>query len=169
MSAQFAYQLGGHFFLRDYAQYLYNPTINSTMWWRTMMVSKDVFGNTWSPDNTGASFPMQWYPVGDNTRFSGTSVNGQSWKFTDQALFSASYLRLKTVTLSYNAPASLFKRLGMGFINGMRLFASADNLFLLSAAKSVDPSMSIAGGYVDVDEYIFPMMRAYTLGVNIDF
>ena len=169
LSAQFAYQLGGHFFLRDYAQYLYNPTINSTMWWRTMMVSKDVFGNTWSPDNTGASFPMQWYPVGDNTRFSGTSVNGQSWKFTDQALFSASYLRLKTVTLSYNAPASLFKRLGMGFINGMRLFASADNLFLLSAAKSVDPSMSIAGGYVDVDEYIFPMMRAYTLGVNIDF
>ena len=51
----------------------------------------------------------------------------------------------------------------------MRVFASADNLFLLSAAPAVDPAMSIQGGYADVDEYIFPAMRTFTIGINLDF
>jgi hypothetical protein len=51
----------------------------------------------------------------------------------------------------------------------MRIFASAENLFLLSAAPGVDPAMSISGGYTDVDEYIFPQMRTFTFGINLDF
>ena len=168
-SAQFAYQLGGKFFLRDYAQYLYNPTKNSTVWYSSMNVSKRVKGNTWTPSNTGAEFPMQWYPSGDGTKFSGTSTANQSWSFTDRALFSASYLRLKNITVSYTAPKAFFQKLGVNAVSGMRIFASADNLFLLSAAPAVDPAMSIQGGYADVDEYIFPAMRTFTIGINLDF
>ena len=169
LSAQFAYQLGGKFFLRDYAQYLYNPTINASKYWRTMMVSDKVKGNTWAPDNKGADFPMQWYPANNATAFSGTSTKNQGWQFTDRALFNASYLRLKNITLSYTAPKEFFQKIGLDFVSGLRIFASADNLFLLSAAKGVDPAMSIQGGYVDVDEYIFPAMRSYTFGINLDF
>lgn len=168
-TAQFAYQLGGKFFLRDYAQYLYNPTINSTMWYRSMLVSKDVKGNTWTPDNKGADFPMQWYPTNNATAFSGTSTANQSWSFTDRALFSASYLRLKNITLGYTVPKAFFKKIGLDAVSGLRMFLSADNLFLLSAAKGIDPAMSIQGGYCDVDEYIFPAMRSYTFGINLDF
>ena len=168
-SAQFAYQLGGKFFLRDYAQYLYNPTKNTTAWYSSMNVSKRVKGNTWTPGNTGAEFPMQWYPAGDGTKFSGTSTANQSWSFTDRALFSASYLRLKNITVSYTAPKAFFQKLGVKAVSGMRVFASADNLFLLSAAPAVDPAMSIQGGYADVDEYIFPAMRTFTIGINLDF
>ena len=168
-SAQFAYQLGGKFFLRDYAQYLYNPTKNTTAWYSSMNVSRRVKGNTWTPSNTGAEFPMQWYPSGDGTKFSGTSTANQSWSFTDRALFSASYLRLKNITVSYTAPKAFFQKLGVNAVSGMRIFASADNLFLLSAAPAVDPAMSIQGGYADVDEYIFPAMRTFTIGINLDF
>ena len=168
-SAQFAYQLGGKFFLRDYAQYLYNPTKNTTVWYSSMNVSKKVKGNTWTPENTNAEFPMQWYPAGDGTKFSGTSTNNQSWNFTDRSLFTASYLRLKNITVSYTAPKAFFQKMGVNFVSGLRIFASADNLFLLSAAPSIDPAMSIQGGYADVDEYIFPAMRSYTIGINLDF
>ena len=169
LTAQFAYQIGGKFFLRDYAQYLYNPTINTTLWYRTMLPSQKVKGNTWTPDNKGADFPMQWYPANGATAFSGTSTANQNWNFTDRALFDASYLRLKNITLGYTAPKAFFRKLGLDFISGLRVFASADNLFLLSAAKGLDPAMSIQGGYADVDEYIFPAMRSYTFGINLDF
>ncbi len=170
LSAQFAYQLGGHFFLRDYAQYLFNPTKNSTVYYSSMNISRLVKDNTWLPDRTDARFPMQWYPVSNvSTQFSGTSTANQGWMFTDQALFTASYLRLKNVTMSYYAPKSFFQRVGLNFVSGMRIFASAENLFLLSAAPGVDPAMSISGGYTDVDEYIFPQMRTFTFGINLDF
>ncbi len=170
LSAQFAYQLGGHFFLRDYAQYLFNPTKNSTVYYSSMNISRLVKDNTWLPDRTDAQFPMQWYPVSNvSTQFSGTSQANQNWMFTDQGLFTASYLRLKNVTMSYYAPKTFFQRIGLNFVSGMRIFASAENLFLLSAAPGVDPAMSISGGYTDVDEYIFPQMRTFTFGINLDF
>lgn len=165
-SAQFAFQLGGYFFSKEYADYLY--AINNAHY-RMMFISKEAQGNTWTPEKHTTKFPMQMYPTDMNAYFQGTSANGQNWSWTTQSLFSASYLRLKNITIGYNAPAEVFKKLGLNFISGLRVFASADNLFLLSEAKGIDPSMSISGGYTDVDEYTFPLMRTYTIGINLDF
>lgn len=168
VNAQFAYQIGGKFFSRNYAEYLYN-VVNAQMY-RMMFVSKDVKGNTWTPDNTGAGFPMQWYPAGENSYFSGTSANGGNWSFTDESLFSASYLRLKNLTLGYNVSKSLLNKLRIDkVVSNIKVFASSDNLFILSAAKAIDPTMSASGGYNDVDSYTFPNMRTYTIGINLDF
>lgn len=168
VNAQFAYQIGGKFFSRNYAEYLYN-VVDAQMY-RMMFVSKDVKGNTWTPDNTGAGFPMQWYPAGENSYFSGTSANGGNWSFTDESLFSASYLRLKNLTLGYNVSKSLLNKLRIDkVVSNIKVFASSDNLFILSAAKAIDPTMSASGGYNDVDIYTFPNMRTYTIGINLDF
>ena len=168
VNAQFSYQLGGKFFSRNYSEYLYN-VVDAQMY-RMMFVSKDVKGNTWTPDNTGAGFPMQWYPEGENSYFSGTSTNGGNWSFTDECLFSASYLRLKNLTVGYNVPKSLLSKMRIDkVVSNIKVFASSDNLFLISAAKAVDPSMSASGGYNDVDAYTFPNMRTYTIGINLDF
>lgn len=171
LSMQFAYQLGGKFFSREYAENLYNVVGATNRGYRAMMPSKKVVGNTWTPDNTGAEFPMQWYPTTNSAAFTGTTVSsgGSGYPFSDAALFSASYLRLKNVTLSYTLPKSALQRAFKGIISNIRVFASADNLFLLSAAKSVDPTMSACGGYNDVDLYLFPNMRTFTFGVNLDF
>lgn len=168
VNAQFAYQIGGKFFSRNYAESLYN-VVDAQMY-RMMFVSKDVKGNTWTPDNTGAGFPMQWYPAGENSYFSGTSANGGNWSFTDESLFSASYLRLKNLTLGYNVSKSLLNKLRIDkVVSNIKVFASSDNLFILSAAKAIDPTMSASGGYNDVDSYTFPNMRTYTIGINLDF
>lgn len=168
VNAQFAYQIGGKFFSRNYAECLYN-VVDAQMY-RMMFVSKDVKGNTWTPDNTGAGFPMQWYPAGENSYFSGTSANGGNWSFTDESLFSASYLRLKNLTLGYNVSKSLLNKLRIDkVVSNIKVFASSDNLFILSAAKAIDPTMSASGGYNDVDSYTFPNMRTYTIGINLDF
>lgn len=168
VNAQFAYQIGGKFFSRNYAECLYN-VVDAQMY-RMMFVSKDVKGNTWTPNNTGAGFPMQWYPAGENSYFSGTSANGGNWSFTDESLFSASYLRLKNLTLGYNVSKSLLNKLRIDkVVSNIKVFASSDNLFILSAAKAIDPTMSASGGYNDVDSYTFPNMRTYTIGINLDF
>lgn len=135
-----------------------------------MFVSTKVKDHTWLPERTGTKFPMQWYPAGNTSYFAGTSTNGGNWNFTDEALFSASYLRLKNITVGYTAPKVLIAKLGLAnIVSSLRFFASADNMFLLSAAKAVDPSMSVSGGYNDVDSYTFPNMRTYTVGINLDF
>ena len=166
LTAAFAYQIGGKFFDMQYAEYLYSPT--TAQHYRMMFVSKDVQGNTWRTDRTGAEFPMQWYPTDINCYFDGTSANGGNWNYTDRALFDASYLRIKNVTLNYTVPKSFLRSIKLDCISNLRLFASADNLAIFSAHKGVDPSTSASGGY-SVGSYGFPNIRSYTFGINLDF
>ena len=147
-------------------QNLYNGTSNQGKGGR--LVSKDLVGNTWTPENKNAKFPMQWYPAGNGAFFSGTSANGTNWKFTDIGLFSASYLRLKNVTIGYNVPAKALEKVGLDIISGLRVFASGDNVFLLSAHKGIDPSLSATGGH-EIGPYVYPNIQSFTFGVNVDF
>ena len=166
LSANFAFQIGGKFYSHEYVQNLYNGTSNQGKGGR--LVSKELVGNTWTPENTDAYFPMQWYPASGANFFSGTSANGTNWKFTDIALFTASYLRLKNVTIGYNVPAKALQKAGLGIISGLRVFASGDNVFLLAAHKGIDPSLSATGGH-EIGPYVYPNIQSFTLGVNLDF
>ena len=158
-TAVLAFQLGGYFFSRDYAENHYkSSTINA----RTYMPSQDLIGNTWTPENTSAYFPMQWYYTGSSY------VEGQtvgSWMHTDMCLFSASYLRVKNLTLGYTLPKSITQK---ALISNARVYVSGDNLFMVSAAKGIDPSMSLIGG-MEVDAYSYPTMRTISVGVNVTF
>jgi hypothetical protein len=119
-------------------------------------------GNTWTPENTGAYFPMQWYYTGSSY------VEGQtvgSWMHTDMCLFSASYLRVKNITLGYTLPKSITQK---ALISNARVYVSGDNLFMVAAAKGIDPSMSLIGG-MEVDAFSYPTMRTISIGVNVTF
>ena len=165
LSANFAFQLGGKFYSHEYVQNLYNyENVNRSQ----RLVSKELVGNTWTPENKGAKFPMQWYDASGAAFFTGTSANGTNWKFTDIALFSASYLRLKNVTLGYTVPQKALQRVGLGIISGLRVFASGDNVFILAAHKGIDPSLSATGGH-EIGPYVYPNIQSFTFGVNVDF
>ena len=171
LSANLAFQLGGKFYSQEYAQNLYKVSGSpggSGISFADRLVSKDVVGNTWTPENTGAKFPMQWYPTATTTFFSGTSAKGQDWQFTDIALFSASYLRIKNISLSYTVPQRFLRAIRLDAISKLRLFFSGDNLALWSAAKGIDPSMSASGGY-EVGAFVYPNIRTFMFGVNVDF
>jgi TonB-linked SusC/RagA family outer membrane protein len=171
LSANFAFQLGGKFYSQEYAQNLYKGTGEpggSGISFADRLVSTEVVGNTWTPENKNAKFPIQWYPTSTTKYFNGTSANGGNWSFTDIALFTASYLRIKNITLSYTVPQSLLQQIHMGYVSGLKFFFSGDNVALFSAHKGVDPSLSASGGY-EVGAFAFPNMQAFTFGINLDF
>ncbi|MFR4024670.1 MAG: SusC/RagA family TonB-linked outer membrane protein [Alistipes indistinctus] len=108
-AATFAFQCGGKFFSNEYALNLYN---NQKL---AGALSAEMKGNTWTPDNTGAKFPMQMYGT---TYTNGAEIG--SWMYTDMSLFSASYLNVKNLTLGYNLPQKWMDKIGIGGITRLR-------------------------------------------------
>ena len=153
-AATFAFQCGGKFFSTEYALNLYNNTKISGA------LSNELKGNTWTPNNTGAKFPMQLYGT---SYTSGTDIG--SWMYSDLALFSASYLNVKNLTLGYNLPQKWMDKIGIG---GIRVYASADNVWMWTQHAGIDPRMSLVGGW-EVGAYAYPYMRTMSLGVNVTF
>lgn len=157
LTAILSYQLGGKFLSVEYANGLYVSENHGNS-----ILAHDLVGNTWTPENTDAKYPMQWYGTG--TSYTNGSTFG-SWKYSDMALFDASYLKMKNITLGYTVPVGFLRKLN---ISRLRAFVAADNLFMISAAPGVDPSMSLTGG-MDVGAYTYPDMRTFTFGINLDF
>ena len=150
----FAYQLGGKFLSTEYANSLYvseNPG---------KALSAELIGNTWTPENTGAKFPMVMY---GNSNGNGSTFG--SWMYTDMALFNASYLNFKNITIGYTVPERL---LGKSKIKKLRVYASGDNMFMLTSHSGIDPRMSLVGGW-EVGAYSYPTMRTFSGGVNLEF
>lgn len=157
LTAMLSYQLGGKFYSVEYGNGLYISENHGNS-----VLARDLVGNTWTPENTNAKYPMQWY--GTSSSYTNGSTFG-SWKYTDMALFNASYLKMRNITLGYTLPSMLVSKYG---ISNLRFFASADNLFMISAAKGVDPNMSLTGG-LDVGAFTYPDMRTFTFGLNLSF
>lgn len=162
-----AYQFGGKFLSNEYANMMYR---GSTLLRQNIAPSRDLVGGTWTPTNTGAKFPMQWF-IGDENRadsyyWDGSQVGG-SYEVTDMSLFDASYFRIKNITLGYNVPRNLLNRIG-GFISKARAFVSADNVLLFSKKRGVDPTLSTIGG-MEVGAMVYPQMQTITLGIDVEF
>ncbi|TDX01824.1 SusC/RagA family TonB-linked outer membrane protein [Dinghuibacter silviterrae] len=56
--------------------------------------------------------------------------------FSDAAYTDASFLRLSNLAISYNLPGNYLKRVGM---NSISLFIHANNLFVITGFKGIDP------------------------------
>ena len=157
----FSYQLGGKFFAVDYASGESGKYMAGNDLAQPAAVSRELLGNTWNENNQSAKFPMVWY----NSGVMASGANTSGWGYTDMALFDASYLSVKNITLGYTFPKKLTQKVN---ISNLRLFASADNPALLYAHSGIDPRWSIVGG-MGVGAYSYPYLAVYTFGVNLDF
>ncbi len=85
-------------------------------------------------------------------------------------LEDASYLRLRTVNLSYMLPASLLQRIPAQAIRALQVFARGTNLWTLTRYSGIDPEVNAFGssalqsGY---DELTMPQNKMVELGINI--
>lgn len=103
-----------------------------------------------------------WQAAGDNTNTQkySQSVPGFMAHYnatqSELAVDDASFLRLKTFTLSYNLNQSLVEKL---HLNSLRLFAHGQNLFTLTDYLGLDPQGGMA----------LPPLRTITAGLQVNF
>ncbi len=84
--------------------------------------------------------------------------------YSSKYLEDATYLKLDNISLTYNIP------LNTNFIKGLRVYATAQNVFILTGYTGVDPEVSLTGlapGIAPLSYY--PRTRTFTLGASITF
>ena len=161
LAAMFSYQIGGKFLSIDYATGEDGKYTGSAAVTDGAPVSRELMGNTWSETNLDAKFPMIYY--GGASYQGGGNATGRL--YTDLALFDASYLSLKNVTLGYTFPS---KWMNKAKISNLRIYLSADNSLMAFAHSGVDPRRSLVGG-TDLGAAAYPALAVYSFGVNLDF
>lgn len=85
-------------------------------------------------------------------------------RFSDRWIEDGSYLKLKKVRISYDWP------LNLSWIQGMTLWAEANNLFTISKYTGTDPEFSCGNGvlFQGIDAGLLPANRSFNLGVRIN-
>ncbi len=130
------------------------PTSDNWTWFfpfNAGHVERYYITDTWREDNRDAYFPAAHISTNDKK-----NVQVQS-----RYLQSASYIRLKNITFSYDLPQNLIKRIGMG---RAQVFATGMNLWeYTKMRKPLDPE-SIQSAAIE-----YPMQRIMTLGLNVSF
>ncbi|MDO4879712.1 MAG: SusC/RagA family TonB-linked outer membrane protein [Capnocytophaga sp.] len=104
-----------------------------------------------------------WKQPGDDTIYPKIDSNIMAFLRNDtRILEDASFIRMKSISLSYTLPQQVVEQIK--FFNGLRLFASARNIFTLTKYTGADPEFAstiTTGGY--------PPSRQFTLGVELKF
>lgn len=106
--------------------------------------------NVWTPEHTDARFPR---PVKFDLR------NCQS---SDRVIFDGSYLRLKTLQLSYNLPVDWTRKF---YVQRAKLSVTATNLFTFSALNEWNLDPEFPSGRAAY----YPQSSVYSLGINLEF
>lgn len=143
LSAIFAYSIGGYIVDRDVTM-LWSNGSNPGRAWSTEILKR------WTPENRYTDVPAL-KTVSNNWNSNST-----------RNLFNNSYLRMKNITLSYNFPQPLIKKISL---NSLQLFVQADNLLTFSKNQGLDPEQGITG----LTYYRYPAMRSISGGLNVSF
>lgn len=123
-----------------------------------------------------------WKIVGHETdipRIDNASIVPNSWglgstdytvgRDSDRFLEDASYLRLKSISLSYSFPKKWFKK---NFLNNITVYAQANNIWTLTDYTGQDPDVSAFGSSAllsGFDELTMPQSKSYSAGINVGF
>ena len=83
--------------------------------------------------------------------------------FSSKLIHGTDFMRLRDLTIGYNMPAALIKKIG--FISRLRFFVQGSNLAIWTKWRGMDPEAG--GSNINLSE--FPNPRAVTGGLNITF
>jgi hypothetical protein len=122
-------------------------------------IGHDRWYNRWTPTTPDAKYPR----IGENPNQVGTN------NFTDNLLEDASYLRLRTVTLSATIPGRLLRRTG---VSGARAYVTGTNLFTITDYSGFDPDVSaqsVGNTNRGVDIGAYPLARGFTFGLSVNY
>lgn len=125
-------------------------------------VEREMFRNTWTPENKNARYARMVPNYYDNGTYP-----------SDRYVFKASYLRLKNISLSYDLPMGVLRKLN---VQGIQVFAGISNLWTWTNWPGLDPEtvgigmptgMPGTGSVSNIDPY--PLSKTFSFGVNVQF
>ncbi|MES2180170.1 MAG: TonB-dependent receptor [Gemmatimonadota bacterium] len=122
-------------------------------------VSVERYLNAWSPTNLDGTFPK----IGENPNQVGTN------NFTSNLLEDGSYVRLRSVSLSFVIPERFTAR---SRLSGARFYATGTNLFTATHYTGYDPdvsSQSVGTTNRGIDIGAYPLARGVTIGLNLNY
>ena len=109
--------------------------------------------NRWRAEGQQTDIPRATYgdPMGNS-------------RFSDRWIENGSYLRLKTVNLTYKVPVNL------SWLQGLSVWAEANNLLTITRYLGNDPEMSVSNAvlYQGIDAGNVALGRTFTLGLKIN-
>jgi TonB-linked SusC/RagA family outer membrane protein len=113
----------------------------------------ELYLNRWTPENPTNQYPSFVDPLAHGRKV----VNSRT-------LSDASYVRLKTIRLSYTFPK--FSK----FISSLQVYATAENVFTFTDYIGLDPTVnSNSNVNFRMDFNSYPSARTYMFGVKLDF
>lgn len=112
--------------------------------------------DSWLPTRTNAKYPI----VENGSYF---STNGVLNDFYNE---NGSYLRCKQMSIGYNFPTDLLRRIS---VDRARLYVQAANLFTITKYTGLDPEIPGSPSTFGVDYGNYPPSKTFIVGVNLTF
>lgn len=118
-------------------------------------------------NNQSQAVNYRWRKEGDVTSIPRAMHGNTNYNtlVSDRFVEDGSYLRMSYLQLNYDLPKRYLTWSGLKRIS---LYASANNLFVLTKYTGVDPDISCGEGPA-VDNAQTPRSRSYTFGLTVDF
>ena len=120
-------------------------------------------------DNQSLATNWRWRREGDETDIPRALYNeGYNWLGSDRFVEDGSYIRLKTISLSYILPQRAVEKIRL---KEMRFFATAYNLFTWTNYSGQDPDVAPPSkpDVLPKDISKTPPSRRFMVGINIKF
>ncbi|WP_232336602.1 SusC/RagA family TonB-linked outer membrane protein [Mucilaginibacter aquatilis] len=152
------------------------PSTETEMFWGQYNrpynnIPKFHLGNMWTPENTNAYFPRTM------SRAASSNTNRTLGVAQTRYLQNVAYLRMKNLQIGYTLPAKWLSRIGA---RSAKVFFSGENLFTYSPMYKIVKNTIDVENAVPVDQdlnpnatngdgYNYPILKSYSLGLNIGF
>ncbi|MBM3436573.1 MAG: SusC/RagA family TonB-linked outer membrane protein, partial [Bacteroidetes bacterium] len=117
-------------------------------------------------DNQTTNMVRQWKQPGDITDMPRVGDTKQSTRFIEDG----SFLRIKNITLSYNLPKDMLKKI---FLKSAKFYVTVQNLYTFTKYTGMDPEVNYYGGTSNIimgtDFFTYPQARTFLIGLNLGF
>ena len=129
----------------------------------------------YSNQTTGETIYKSYYLDGQPGIYRQLNANANKWSpadlttniMLDAFVEDGSFIRCSDVTLGYTLPKSITQKL---YINKVRVYASASNLFILTKYSGYDPEVDVQSGLTPSMDYNrYPRARTFSFGLNVTF
>ncbi|MBQ9667585.1 MAG: SusC/RagA family TonB-linked outer membrane protein [Prevotella sp.] len=161
---------GGFGFTLNYGRWKLNTQFNYRIGNKILNLARLDTEAMTTNDNQSKAVNWRWRKEGNQTsipRAMYGSTTSYNTLISDRFVEDGSFLRLNYTQLSYSFDPKVIKKL-IG-INRLSLYASANNLFIVTKYKGVDPEVSYGSYGAALDEGQTPRAKSYTLGLTVDF